>query len=61
MVREGLGYAISIDKLISFDSNSELCFKPLYPELKSEIRLIWTKNHLFNSAAELFLREMQSQ
>ena len=61
MVREGLGYAISIDKLITFDDNSELCFKPLYPELKSEIKLIWTKNHLFNSAAELFLREMQSQ
>ena len=58
MVREGLGYAISLDKLINDD---ELCFRPLYPVLESSLRLIWKKYQLFSPAAELFLREIQSQ
>ena len=58
MAREGLGYVICIDKIIK---DEELCFRPLCPELKSELRLIWKKNHLFNSAAELFLKKIQSQ
>ena len=58
MVREGLGYAISLDKLVDTGSESDLCFRPLYPELKSELHFIWKKYQLFNPAAELFLREM---
>ena len=61
MVREGLGYAISLDKLVDTSENSEICFRPLYPELKSELRFIWKKYQLFSSAAELFLREMKKQ
>ena len=61
MVREGLGYAISIGNLIDTSSESELCFKPLYPELKSSLRFIWRKNQLFNPAAELFLNEIKSR
>ncbi|MBR1397981.1 MAG: LysR family transcriptional regulator [Selenomonadaceae bacterium] len=60
MVREGLGYAISLDKLANTDANSELCFRPLYPELKSELRFIWKKSQLFSPAAELLLREMKT-
>ena len=59
MVREGLGYAISLDKLINTENDSDLCFKPLYPEMKSELHFIWKKSQLFNPATELFLREMQ--
>ena len=59
MVREGLGYAISLDKLIDTSESSEICFRPLYPELKSELKFIWKKNCMFNSAADLFLREMK--
>ena len=60
MVREGLGYAISFDKLANTDINSEICFRPLYPELRSELRFIWRKTQLFTPAAELLLNEMQS-
>ncbi|MBR1727954.1 MAG: LysR family transcriptional regulator [Selenomonadaceae bacterium] len=59
MVREGLGYAISLDKLINTENDSDLCFKPLYPEMKSELHFIWKNSQLFNPATELFLREMQ--
>ena len=59
MVREGLGYAISFDKLANTELSSEICFRPLYPELKSELKFIWKKFQLFTPAAELLLSEMK--
>ena len=59
MVREGLGYAISFDKLADTGSNSEICFRPLYPELKSELQLIWKKYQLLSPAADLFLKQFR--
>ncbi len=59
MVREGLGYAISFDKLADTSSNSEICFRPLYPELKSELQLIWKKYQLLSPAADLFLKQFR--
>ena len=61
MVREGLGYAISFDKLADTGVDSELCFKPLYPELKSELRLIWKKYQILSPAADLFLQQFKSE
>ena len=57
MVREGLGYAISFDKLADTGADSELCFRPLYPELKSELRLIWKKYQFLSPIADLFLQQ----
>lgn len=59
MVREGLGYAISLDKLADTRDGSELCFRPLEPRLSSTLRLIWRKEKLLSSAASIFLRAMQ--
>ena len=59
MVREGLGYAISFDKLADTGSDSEICFRPLYPELKSELQLIWKKYQLLSPAADLFLKQFR--
>ncbi len=59
MVAEGLGYAISFDKLANTDASSKICFRPLYPELKSELSFIWRKSQKFTPAAELLLNEMK--
>lgn len=59
MVAEGLGYAISFDKLVNTDSSGKICFRPLYPELKSELSFIWRKSQKFTPAAELLLNEMK--
>lgn len=59
MVREGLGYAISFDKLADTGYDSEICFRPLYPELKSELQLIWKKYQLLSPAADLFLKQFR--
>lgn len=57
-VREELGYAITIDKLADTNQDSELCFRPLVPELKSELRFIWKKSQMFSTPAKLLLQKM---
>ena len=42
-VEEGLGYAISFDKIINTSGNSNLIFRPLNPPLDVEMYLIWKK------------------
>lgn len=56
MVRENLGYAISIDKLIT---DEDLCFRRIEPELKSELRFIWRRNQLLTPQAQVLLDEMK--
>ena len=34
MVEEGLGYALCIDKIINITEDSNICFKPFYPNLE---------------------------
>ena len=59
MVEEGIGYAISIDKLVNTTDTSNLCFKPLDPKLESSLNIVWKKYQVFSSAAELFLKKIQ--
>lgn len=59
MVEEGVGYAISLDKLVNKTANSNLCFRPLEPKLESGLNIVWKKHQVFSSAAELFLKKMQ--
>jgi len=61
MVEAGLGYALCIDKLINTTANSNLCFKPFYPELKSELFVIWKKSQIFSPAAKLFLDKLKTK
>ena len=57
LVREGVGYAISIDKLIN---DAELCFRPLEPELRSSLNFIWRKDRLLTPQAQVLLEEMRN-
>ncbi len=56
MAREGVGYPISIDKLIN---DAELCFRPLKPELKSTLKFIWRRDRLLTPQAKILLDEMK--
>ncbi len=60
LVREGLGYMITFDKLINVGLDSELCFRPLAPALETNMYLIWKKYPIFTPAAELLLNEMKA-
>lgn len=59
LVDEGLGYALSFDKLIYTDGNCSLCFRPLSPKLESTATLVWKRYQVFSKAAAKFLLKMQ--
>lgn len=61
MVEEGIGYAIALDKIVNTSSDSNLCFRPLEPRLESGLNIVWKKHHVFSSAADLFLKEIQKK
>ncbi|MDU0075944.1 MULTISPECIES: LysR family transcriptional regulator [Bacillus] len=61
MVDEGIGYAITLDKIVNTSGDSNLCFKPLEPRLESGLNIVWKKHQVFSAAAEQFLKEIQAE
>ncbi len=59
LVEEGVGYAITLDKLVDVTGHSELCFRPLAPKVESGVNIVWKKHQLFSRAAELFLDRLR--
>lgn len=59
MVEEGLGYALTLDKLVNTSGNSALVFLPLSPALESGLNIVWKKYQFFSKAAEKFLQRLQ--
>lgn len=60
MVSEGLGYAITLDRLVNITENSDLCFIPLSPRLEARLSLVWKKHRGFSKGTELFLKKLRS-
>lgn len=58
MVKSGIGYAITLDKLVNTSQESELCFRPLNPKLESGLDVVWKKHQVFSPAAKLFLEKL---
>lgn len=61
LVREGMGYALSFDKLINTGSDSELCFRPLMPALETKLYVVWKKHQVFTGAAGVFVKQLQRE
>lgn len=61
MVEEGIGYAVTLDKLVNTSSERNLCFRPLEPQLESGLNIVWKKHQVFSSAARMFFEEMQER
>lgn len=59
-VKKGIGYAITLDKLINTTGESELCFRPLYPALEADLCMVWKKHQVFSKASKAFLHQVQS-
>ncbi len=55
MAGEGVGYVITLDKLINVSGNSNLCFIPLYPAVDAKMNLVWSKYRIMTRAADEFL------
>lgn len=61
MVEEGVGYAITLDKIVNTSTTSRLCFRPLQPRLESDLNIVWKKHHVLSTAANAFLKELQEE
>ena len=61
MVREGVGYAITLDKLADTGEGSGLCFRPLMPKVEAGLNVVWKKGGYFSEAAKIFLAELNSR
>ena len=60
-VEEGFGYALTLDKLINLTDDSNLCFKPIIPNLKANLVIVWKKYKVFSKVAQKFLQELQNE
>ena len=61
LVKNGVGLAVTLDKLLNVTAHSDLVFRPLEPRLESGLDIVWKKYQVFSSAAELFLARMRKQ
>ena len=55
-VEENFGSALTLDNLVN---NPNLCFKPLAPNLKSNLVMAWKKYQVFSKASQIFLDKLQ--
>lgn len=61
LVREGVGYAVSFDRLADTSPESGLAFRPLEPRLTSTLAVVWKKYQVFTPVAQLLLDEMRAR
>lgn len=56
MVEAGVGYAVSLDRIVN---NDALVFRPFFPKLESNLDIVWKKYQLFSNASRVFLDKLQ--
>ena len=61
MVEEGIGYALTLDKLVNTMHTNNITFRPLYPKLESGLDIVWKKHQIFSPAANLFLSKLKEK
>lgn len=59
IAEEGLGYVLALDHLVNTSETSPLTFRPLEPDVKASLHLIWHKNQEPSSVAEVFLETVR--
>lgn len=55
LAEEGLGYVVSLDKIIQVSDDSPLCFCPLEPKLEAPLSLVWRQSAKLSPAASKLL------
>ena len=60
LVREGVGYALTLDGLADTGVDSPLCFRPLAPRLHSFLDLVYRRYQRLSPIAQLFLEQVKS-
>lgn len=61
LVREGVGCALTLDRLVATGADTGLAFRLLYPPVVSPIDFAWKDRRALTAAARAFLDEMRQQ
>lgn len=61
LVDEGMGYALTLDKLVHTGEDGGLCFRPLDPPVEMGVYVVWKKFQVFSRPAEAFLSLLRRQ
>lgn len=59
MVKDGLGIAIGLDRIINTEGNSALVFRPLSPNRTIRMSIVWKKYQILSKTSLAFLNELQ--
>ncbi|MCR5600782.1 MAG: LysR family transcriptional regulator [Ruminococcus sp.] len=59
MVNEGIGTAITLDRIINVSGDSDLCFRPFEPRMEAVCSFIWKRYPVFSKAAVTFLEQFR--
>ncbi len=60
-VKEGVCCMLTFDKLADTSPDSELCFRPLEPVLKTKMYVIWKKYQIFTPITKLLLEQIKNK
>ncbi len=61
MVEEGMGYAVTFDKIANTSQESPICFRPLYPPTESKMNIVWKKYQTMSKASAKFIQAIQDE
>lgn len=61
LVKDNIGCALCLDKIISTSEDSGLCFRPLKPKMEARWHIVWKKDQVFSKAAEIFLEKLKEK
>ena len=59
LVKDNIGCALCLDRIISTPEDGKLCFRPLEPKLEAHWHIVWKKYQVFSKAAAFFLEKLQ--
>lgn len=60
-IKQGMGYAFTVEGLMGLNETDELVFRPLRPALRPKSDIVWKQDRTFSSAAQVFFDEMMRQ
>lgn len=60
MVREGLGCALAFENIVN-TKGSDICCRPLKPEIFAQPFIAWKKNQVFSKASQVFLNALHDK
>lgn len=60
MVREGLGCVLAFENIIN-TKGSDICCRPLKPEIFAQPFIAWKKNQVFSKASQKFLEALKNR